>query len=77
VTIDVPRALHNHAPLTLDCSHRKQQSGEVDHTGCILRWGDAMLRSALSENAQVLPTQVKSWSALKTWAAQVSAAPGP
>jgi len=73
-TIDVPsrftrsRTVGAHLGLT----PRKQQSGEVDRTGRISRWGDAMMRSALYEAAQVLLTRVKRWSALKAWAAQVS-----
>ncbi len=73
-TVDVPsrfsrsRTVGAHFGLT----PRKQQSGEVDRTGRISRWGDAMMRSALYEAAQVLLTRVKRWSALKAWAAQVS-----
>ena len=40
--------------------------------GHISKWGDAMMRTALYEAAQVLLTRVKRWSALKAWAAQVS-----
>ncbi|MDH1094398.1 IS110 family transposase [Rhizobium pusense] len=73
-TVDVParfsrsRTVGAHFGLT----PRKHQSGEVDRTGRISKWGDAMMRSALSEAAQVLLTRVKRWSALKAWAAQVS-----
>lgn len=73
-TVDVParftrsRTVGAHFGLT----PRKHQSGEVDRTGRISRWGDAMMRSALYEAAQVLLTRVKRWSALKAWAAQVS-----
>lgn len=73
-TVDVPsrftrsRTVGAHFGLT----PRKQQSGEVDRSGRISRWGDEMMRSLLYEAAQVLLTRVKRWSALKAWAAQVS-----
>jgi transposase len=73
-TVDVParfarsRAVGAHFGLT----PRKHQSGEVDRMGHISKWGDAMMRTALYEAAQVLLTRVKRWSALKAWAAQVS-----
>ena len=73
-TVDVParfarsRAVGAHFGLT----PRKHQSGEVDRMGRISKWGDAMMRTALYEAAQVLLTRVKRWCALKTWAAQVS-----
>lgn len=73
-TVDVPsrftrsRSVGAHFGLT----PRKQQSGEVDRSGRISRWGDEMMRSLLYEAAQVLLTRVKRWSALKAWSAQVS-----
>lgn len=73
-TVDVPsrfarsRTVGAHFGLT----PRKQQSGEVDRSGRISRWGDAMMRSLLYEAAQVLLTRVKRWSALKAWGAQIS-----
>ena len=73
-TVDVParftrsRDVGAHFGLT----PRKHQSGEVDRSGRISKWGDAMMRSALYEAAQVLLTRVKRWSTLKAWAAQVS-----
>ena len=73
-TVDVParfvrsRAVGAHFGLT----PRRYQSGEVDRTGRISKWGDAMMRTALYEAAQVLLTRVKRWSALRAWAAQVS-----
>ena len=62
------RAVGAHFGLT----PRKHQSGEVNRIGQISKWGDAMMRTALYEAAQVLLTRVKRWSALKAWAAQVS-----
>jgi transposase len=73
-TVDIParfvhsRAVGAHFGLT----PRKHQSGEVDRTGRVSKWGDAMMRTALYEAAQVLLTRVKRWSALKAWAIQVS-----
>jgi transposase len=73
-TVDVPsrftrsRTVGAHFGLT----PRKQQSGEVDRSDRISRWGDAMMRSLLYEAAQVLLTRVKRWSALKAWGAQIS-----
>jgi transposase len=73
-TVDVParfarsRAVGAHFGLT----PRKYQSGEVDRMGRISKWGDAIMRTALYEAAQVVLTRVKRWSALKAWAAQVS-----
>lgn len=73
-TVDVParfarsRTVGAHFGLT----PRKYQSGEVDRMGRISKWGDAMMRTALFEAAQVLLTRVRRWSALKAWAAQVS-----
>lgn len=73
-TVDVPtrfrrsRTVGAHFGLT----PRKQQSGEVDRSGRISRWGDAMMRNLLYEAAQVLLTRVKRWSALKAWGAQIS-----
>lgn len=73
-TVDVPtrfarsRAVGAHFGLT----PRKHQSSEVDRMGRISKWGDAMMRTAPYEAAQVLLTRVKRWCALKAWAAQVS-----
>jgi len=73
-TVDIParfrrsRAVGAHFGLT----PRKFQSGEVDKSGRISKWGDAMMRTALYEAAQVLLTRVKRWCALKAWAAQIA-----
>lgn len=73
-TVDVPsrfarsRTVGAHFGLT----PRKQQSGEVDRSGRISRWGDEMMRSLLYEAAQVLLTRVKRWSSLKAWAVRIS-----
>ena len=73
-TVDVParftrsRTVGAHFGLT----PRKRQSGEVDRSGRVSRWGDEMMRSLLYVAAQVLLTRVKRWSALKAWGAQIS-----
>jgi len=51
---------------------RKHQSGETDRMGRISKWGDALVRTALFEAAQVLLTRVKRWCRLKAWAMQVA-----
>src|SRR6202161_53044 len=53
---------------------RRYASGEVDWTGRISKWGDAMLRSYLFEAAGVLMTPVPKWSAVKAWGAKVAVA---
>jgi transposase len=51
---------------------KKYQSGETDVTGGISRVGDAMVRSALYEAAQVMLTRVGKFSTLKRWAMEVA-----
>ena len=51
---------------------KKYQSGETDITGAITKTGDAMVRGALYEAAQVMLTRVKGFSALKRWAVDVA-----
>jgi transposase len=51
---------------------RKCQSGEVDWTGRIGEVGDAMARTALFEAADVMPSRVTRFSALKAWAMGVA-----
>jgi transposase len=69
-TVDTParfvrsRTVGAHFGLT----PRKHQSGETDRMGRISKWGDAMMRTALYEAAQVLLTRVKRWTSLKAWA---------
>ncbi len=46
---------------------KKYQSGETDVTGSISRAGDAMVRAALYEAANVLLSRVSRFSALKRW----------
>ena len=50
----------------------KYQSGEVDGTGRISKVGDAMVRTALFEAANVMLSRVTRFSALKAWALRVA-----
>jgi transposase len=49
----------------------KYQSGEVDWTGRISKVGDAMVRTALYEAANVILNRVTRFSTLKAWALPV------
>jgi transposase len=51
---------------------RRYQSGETDVTGGISRVGDAMVRTALYEAANVLLSRVTRFSALKRWGLEVA-----
>ena len=51
---------------------RKYQSGETDVTGGISKVGDAMVRTALYEAANVMLTRAGRFSTLKRWALQVA-----
>jgi transposase len=53
---------------------RKYQSGTTDRNGRITKAGDAMVRTALYEAANVLLTRVTRWSPLKAWAVQARSA---
>jgi transposase len=55
---------------------RRSQSGERDVTGHISKAGDARLRSALYEAANVLLVRVKRPCALQTWGKALAAAKG-
>jgi transposase len=51
---------------------RKYQSGETDVTGGISKVGDAMVRTALYEAANVILSRPTRFSALKRWAMEVA-----
>jgi transposase len=51
---------------------RKYQSGTTDRNGRITKAGDAMVRTALFEAANVLLTRVARWSPLKAWAVRLA-----
>jgi transposase len=51
---------------------KKYQSGEIDRTGRISKVGDAMVRTALFEAANVMLTRAVRFSTLKAWALRVA-----
>jgi transposase len=51
---------------------KRYQSGETDVTGGISKVGDAMVRTALYEAANVMLTRTSRVSALKRWAMEVA-----
>jgi transposase len=55
----------------LGLTPRKYQSGEVDRTGRISKVGDAEVRTALFEAANIMLTRAARWSSLKAWALRV------
>jgi len=52
---------------------RKYQSGETDVAGRVLKIGDAGVRTALYEAANVILTRPVKGSELKSWAARLAA----
>jgi transposase len=55
---------------------RRYQSGETDVTGRISKIGDAGVRTALSEAANIILTRPVKGSGLKSWAARLAARAG-
>jgi transposase len=55
---------------------KKYQSGEIDRTGRISKVGDAMVRTALFEAANVMLTRAVRLSTLKAWALRVATRQG-
>ena len=55
---------------------KKYQSGETDVTGCISKIGDAGVRSALYEAANVILTRPVKGSTLKSWGMRLAARSG-
>jgi len=51
---------------------RRHQSGEMDWSGRISRAGDAGVRRALYQAANVLLHHSKKWCALKSWAVRLA-----
>ena len=49
-----------------------KQSGEIDRMGGISKCGDAMVRTALFEAAQVMLTRTIRWSWLKAWGMKIA-----
>ena len=67
------RAVGAHFGLT----PKRYQSGETDVTGGISKAGDAMVRAALYEAANVMLTRAGKFSTLKRWALEVAKRRGP
>jgi transposase len=55
---------------------KKYQSGEIDRTGRISKVGDARVRTALFEAANVMLTRAVRFSTLKAWALRVATRQG-
>ena len=51
---------------------RRFSSGEIDYQGRISKCGDAMVRTALYEAANVVLTRTTRWSALKAWVMRIA-----
>lgn len=51
----------------LGLTPRRRQSGDLDLTGRISKWGDRLLRTYLFEAASVLLHRCHKWSTLKAW----------
>jgi len=51
---------------------RKYQSGTTDRNGRITKAGDAMVRTALYEAANVLLNMATRWSPMKAWAVRLA-----
>ncbi|MFM9845988.1 MAG: IS110 family transposase [Hyphomicrobiaceae bacterium] len=68
-TIDDPSRFRSATSVGayLGLTPRRKQSGELDLTGRISRWGDRLLRSYLFEAASVLIHRTKRWSPLQAW----------
>jgi transposase len=68
-TIDDPSRFRSAATVGayLGLTPRRKQSGEMDTTGHVSRWGDWLLRTYLFEAASVLHHRTKRWCALKAW----------
>lgn len=68
-TIDDPSRFRSASTVGayLGLTPRRNQSGEIDTSGKISRWGDRLLRTYLFEAATVLLYRTKRWSCLKAW----------
>lgn len=68
-TIDDPSRFRHASSVGayLGLTPRRRQSGELDLTGRVSKWGDRLLRTYLFEAASVLIHRVKRPSALQTW----------
>lgn len=68
-TIDDPSRFRSASMVGADLglTPRRKQSGEMDVSGHVSRWGDRLLRAYLYEAASVLLHRTRKWCALKAW----------
>jgi transposase len=68
-TIDDPSRFRSAASVGayLGLTPRRKQSGALDLTGRVSKWGDRLLRSYHFEAASVLVHRIKRWSPLQAW----------
>jgi transposase len=73
-TVDVPARFRNSKAVgaVFGLTPSKYQSGEINRTGAISKYGDEMMRVMLYEAAQVMLTRTNKWSWLKAWAMQIA-----
>ncbi|MGV7122404.1 IS110 family transposase [Sphingopyxis sp. 550A] len=73
-TIDDPTRFQNATKVGayLGLTPRRKQSGKMDVTGKVSRWGDRLLRIYLFEAASVLLHRTKRWCALKAWGLRIA-----
>ena len=73
-TVDVPARFKNSKAVgaVFGLTPRRHQSGEIDRMGSISKCGDAMVRTALFEAAQVMLTRTIRWSWLKAWGMKIA-----
>jgi transposase len=55
----------------LGLTPRRFKSGDMDYTGKISKWGDALARHMLYEAANSLLSRVRGWCGPKAWAARL------
>jgi transposase len=70
--IDQPEPKSKAVGAHFGLTPKKYQSGEIDRTGRISKVGDAMVRTALFEAANVMLTRAVRFSTLKAWALRVA-----
>ena len=72
--VDVPQrfAKSKNVGAHFGLTPRRFSSGEIDYQGRISKCGDAMVRTALYEAANVVLTRTTRWSALKAWAMRIA-----
>ena len=73
-TVDVPARFKNSKAVgaVFGLTPSKYQSGEINRSGAISKFGDEMMRVMLYEAAQVMLTRTNKWSWLKAWAMKIA-----